>query len=53
LTKGGLGNLAALASAVATDVAQILSVSEVKAMGFIDKAGLLLQSKSGYDQADS
>jgi len=51
LTKGGMENLATLASAVATDVAQILSVSEVKAMGFINKAGLLLQSRSGNDQA--
>ena len=47
LTKGGIESLAALASAVATDVAHILSVSEVKAMGFIDKAGRLLQSTSG------
>lgn len=48
LTKGGIASLAALASAVATDVAQILSISEVKAMGFIDEAGRLLQSTSGH-----
>ncbi len=47
LTKGGIASLAALAAAVATDVAHILSISEVKAMGFIDEAGRLLQSTSG------
>lgn len=51
LTKGGIESLAALASAVATDVAHILSISEVKAMGFIDEAGRLLQSTSCSDQA--
>lgn len=44
LIKGGIGSLPTLASAAATDVAQILSVSEVRAMGFIDDAGRLLQN---------
>lgn len=44
LIKGGVGSLPDLASAAATDIAHMLSVSEVKAMGFIDKAGRLLQS---------
>ena len=51
LTKGGVGSLAALASAVATDVARILSISEVRAMSFIDKARHLLQGRSVNDQA--
>lgn len=49
LANSGIASLTALASAVATDVARILSVSEVKAMGLIDEAGRLLQSSSGHN----
>jgi len=51
LTKGGVAGLAALASAVAADVARILSISEVRAMSFIDEARRLLQGRSGHGLA--
>ena len=43
LAKGGIESLAALASAVAADVAQMLNISEVKAMGLIHEAGRVLE----------
>lgn len=43
LTRARMKSLATLASADPTRVARILGVSEVRAMGFIDEAGRLLQ----------
>jgi hypothetical protein len=51
LTRGGFATLAALASAVAADVARMLSISEVRAMSFIHEARCLLQGKMGNDPA--
>lgn len=49
LTKGGVATLAALASAVAADVARMLSISEVRAMSFIHEARRLLQGRLRND----
>lgn len=46
LTRARMKNLAALASADTTRVARILNISEVRAMGFIYEARLLLQGKT-------
>jgi len=46
LTEGGIQNLATLASAGATRVARILTISEVRAMEFIDQARDLLRGKT-------
>jgi hypothetical protein len=46
LTTAGMKSLAALASADAKSVADILEISEVRAMGFIYEARLLLQDKT-------
>lgn len=46
LTKGRMKSLAKLASADFRRVAQILSISEVRAMSFVDQARRLLRGKS-------
>ncbi|UCE47487.1 MAG: hypothetical protein JSW47_18055, partial [Phycisphaerales bacterium] len=51
LIKSGVASLAALASAFATDIARTLSVSEVRAMSFIDQARRSLHGRLGNDPA--